>query len=70
MFPLPNLQLAAFVTDTTGNWGCGAYWGQEWFQLKCSQMLAGAHISAKELSLSDSNMGKILEEYEGANLFR
>ena len=50
MLLLPNLLSAALVTDTSGNWGCGAYWGQEWFQLKWSQMLAGAHISAKELT--------------------
>ena len=41
MLPLPNLQSAALVVDASGNWGCGAYWGQEWFQLKGSQMLAG-----------------------------
>ena len=45
MLPLLNLQLAALFTDASGNWGCEA---QEWFQLKWSQMLAGAHISVKE----------------------
>ena len=38
------------VTDASGNWGCGAYWGQEWFQLKWSGMLSEAHISVKELT--------------------
>ena len=50
MLPLPKLQSAPLVADASGNWGCGAYWDQEWFQLKWSQMLAGAHISVKELT--------------------
>ena len=50
MLPLPDLQPFGLVTDASGNWGCGAYWDREWFQLQWSNMLADAHISVKELT--------------------
>ena len=48
MLPLQNLQPFGLVTDASGNWGCGAYWDQEWFQFQWSNMLTDAHISVKE----------------------
>lgn len=38
-------------SDASGGWGCGAWWGLLWFQVKWSEwpVFAGASIAAKEL---------------------
>ena len=40
---------AHLVSDASGNWGCGAYAGDEWFQLRWTGPIAAAHITIKEL---------------------
>ena len=41
---------AAVVTsDASGNWGCGAYCGTNWFMLEWSGLFSGCHITVKEL---------------------
>ena len=37
------------TSDTSGSWGCGAFWGTHWFQLKWAGVLTKVHISIKEL---------------------
>ena len=37
------------VTDAAGSWGCGAYWGTNWFQWAWEGPAAGWDIAAKEL---------------------
>ena len=37
------------ASDASSRWGCGAFWGEKWFQLKWSNLLEHAHITIKEL---------------------
>ncbi len=37
------------VSDASGSWGCGAYWGSQWFQLPWAGEAEQWHITAKEL---------------------
>ena len=37
------------VSDASGSWGCGAYWGVEWFQWQWPPSLVGFSIQVKEL---------------------
>ena len=37
------------TSDASGSWGCGAFWGAEWFQLEWAGLLQEAHIAIKEL---------------------
>ena len=38
------------MSDASGSWGCGAYWGQEWFQVECAgTSVESASIAVKEL---------------------
>ncbi len=37
------------VSDASGSWGCGAYWGSHWFQLPWAGQVHQWHITAKEL---------------------
>ena len=43
--------LVEIWSDTSGSWGCGAFWGSQWFQVQWSEWpgFAGASIAAKEL---------------------
>ncbi len=56
------------TSDASGNWGCGAFWNDRWFQYRWSHNTLGLHITAKELltiaclcsgSLGRSIAGKI-----------
>ena len=38
------------VSDASGSWGCGAYCGKNWFQLKWVGPMASSHITVKELA--------------------
>ena len=38
------------VSDASGSWGCGAYYGSNWFQIKWVQPMASSHITVKELA--------------------
>jgi len=38
------------MSDTSGNWGCGAVCGTQWFQLPWSGQLCNYHIYVKELT--------------------
>jgi len=40
---------ATITSDASGNWGCGAFSGQSWFQLKWVEQLLGHSITIKEL---------------------
>ena len=41
---------AAVVTsDASGNWGCGAYCGTNWFMLEWLGLFSGCHITVEEL---------------------
>jgi len=40
---------ARITSDASGNWGCGAFSGQSWFQLKWVEQLLGHSITIKEL---------------------
>ena len=37
------------TSDASGTWGCGAWWGQRWFQLQWEDSIQHKHIAAKEL---------------------
>ena len=37
------------TTDASGSWGCGAYWGSEWFQLTWDDRCRSDNIATKEL---------------------
>ncbi len=39
----------ALVSDASGSWGCGTYWGARWFQLPWAGQMHQWHITAKEL---------------------
>lgn len=39
------------TSDASGTWGCGAYTGSKWFQLKWDDQTRLWHIAAKELIL-------------------
>ena len=43
---LPQLQMAS---DASGSWGCGAWHGRHWFQLRWDERSAPLSIMAKEL---------------------
>ena len=38
------------ASDASGSWGCGAYCGQNWFQIKWAGLMATSHITVKELA--------------------
>jgi len=40
---------ATLTSDASGSWGCGAFSGPEWFQLKWAGPIATAHIAVKEM---------------------
>ena len=40
---------AWITSDASGSWGCGAFAGQAWFQLKWVEQLQGHSITVKEL---------------------
>ena len=37
-------------SDASGSWGCGAFWGSKWFQIKWEGSWSDMHIAAKELA--------------------
>ena len=39
----------AVFSDASGNWGCGAYSGAEWFQLAWTEKVVDQQIAVKEL---------------------
>ena len=47
-FQSPSVEI---WSDASGGWGCGAWWGRRWFQVKWSEwpVFSGASIAAKEL---------------------
>jgi hypothetical protein len=51
MMHLPNTTSPAAVltSDASGNWGCGAYYGSNWFMLPWSGLYTDYHITVKEL---------------------
>lgn len=42
-------RVVSLTSDASGSWGCGAWSGNEWFQLEWSDYSRALHISAKEL---------------------
>ena len=51
MFAVRGSQPPASVTsDASGNWGCGAYSGSEWFMLQWVGPIQSLHITVKELA--------------------
>lgn len=38
-----------FASDASGSWGCGAWWGREWFQFQWPEEARVHHISFLEL---------------------
>ena len=42
----PNV---VFSSDASGNWGCGAIWGQHWLQWQWPSQWSAQHIAVKEL---------------------
>ena len=44
--PVPS---SIVTSDASGNWGCGAFSGSQWFQLAWPDCWAEVHITAKEL---------------------
>ena len=51
MMHLPNMATPAAVltSDASGNWGCGAYFGSNWFMLPWSGLNIIYHFTVKEL---------------------
>jgi hypothetical protein len=50
MFNANKLQCdLSIVSDASGNWGCGAFSGDRWFQLKWPAELQDSNITVKEL---------------------
>lgn len=43
---------AHLISDASGNWGCGAYSGDNWFQLRWRGPVVAAHLTIKELVLA------------------
>ena len=39
----------ALVSDASGSWGCGAFCGEDWFQLQWPESLQDYQITVKEL---------------------
>lgn len=37
------------TSDASGSWGCGAFWGDQWFQLQWPTAVSEYHITYKEL---------------------
>ena len=37
------------TSDASGEWGCGAFWGNEWFMLPWAGPISRCHITVKEL---------------------
>ncbi len=51
MFACTQMELDITLTsDASGNWGCGAYLGNEWFMLHWSKSFEKVHITVKELA--------------------
>ena len=45
-----ELPREVLVSDALGSWGCGAYCGRNWFQIKLVGPMATSHITIKELA--------------------
>ena len=45
----PDSQTILLASDASGSWGCGAWQGIEWFQIKWDENLQHLHIAAKEI---------------------
>ena len=51
MFVAPGMEPQVAVTlDASGNWGCGAYSGEEWFMLRWAGPISRQHITTKKLA--------------------
>ena len=50
MLPPPLMQTFTLVSNASGSWGCGAFWGRDWFHLPWNNALQDTHISTKELA--------------------
>ena len=48
ILPPPLMQTVTLVSNASGNWGCGAFWGRDWFHLPWNNALQDSHISTKE----------------------
>ena len=48
LFP-SRLQSESVYSDASGSWGCGAFWGVQWFQLSWPQQWQAKSIAVKEL---------------------
>ena len=58
---IPNVdgQQVPFVSDASGSWGCGAYWGTHWFQWRWEGQAADWSIAPKDHHRRNS-VGKML----------
>lgn len=45
----PHSTPVELVSDASGTWGCGAFWGTHWFQIQWSTCISRLPIAAKEL---------------------
>ena len=45
----PPLQDVLITTDASGNWGCAAIWGNQWWQWRWTSSTFNWNIAAKEL---------------------
>ena len=49
LIPSPEAQSVPLVSDASGSWGCGAFWGPHWFQWEWEGRAVDWSIAAKEL---------------------
>ena len=49
LLPPEHLPVHQFASDASGGWGCGAWHGRHWFQLRWDERSAGLQIMIKEL---------------------
>ena len=49
IFPPPSVPMVLVTSDASGEWGCGAWSQQAWFQFQWPAVSRGHHIAFKEL---------------------
>ena len=49
----------SFCSDASGSWGCGAWYGQQWFQIPWDKKLIGWHIELLPIVVAAVLLGRI-----------
>ena len=72
VFPCSSCPATTVTSDASGNWGCGAWCGNKWFQFQWLLATSPLHISFKELftGLIVCDLGTAMAGHQGIMALR